>query len=311
MDQVITTYNTSPPEPSGTSWMNNLGLSNNTGYFNFGEEPFVPSKEIPLWQALVAEFVGTFALVFIGAGAAALSIQQGSSLVGVAFAFGLVLMTMIYALGTYSGANFNPAVSLGFAITGRMNWGVMLAYWIVQLLGGIVAAALIVYFLGTESGVGASVGSLTNSQPWKAVLLEAILTFFLVITVLIVTRNPMLAIAAGLAIGLVLTFDILVAGPLTGGSMNPARSLGPALFSGNIGTYWIYVVGPLLGALVAALVYKLFTVDWSCRTLVDDCGNPIRDECGKPIKECKRPLVDNCGRPLGDCNGPQYQIYHK
>ena len=272
-------------------------------------DAIIPSADVPLWKALVGEFIGTFALVFIGCGAAALTFQQGGSLFGTAFAFGLVLMTMIYAFGSYTGANFNPAVSFGLALAGRMSWGVMIAYWIVQLLGGIAAAALIAYFFGTASGVGASVGSLTNTEAWKAVLVEAIATFFLVITVLIVTRKPLLSLVAGLAIGLILAFDILAIGPLTGGSMNPARSLGPAIFSNNIGTYWIYVVGPLLGGLVAALVYKLFTYDFSCCNKVDECGNIIKDECGNPIKECKRPLLDNCGKPISDCNGKIYEKY--
>jgi MIP family channel proteins len=274
-------------------------------------EPVVPSPDVPLWKALVAEFVGTFALVFIGAGAAALTIQQGGSLLGTAFAFGLVLTVMIYVLGSYSGANFNPAVSFGLALSGRMNWGIMIAYWIVQLIAGIAAAALLLYFFGSASGVGASVGSLTYSQQWKAVLAEAIATFFLVIAVLIVTHNPMLALIAGIAIGLVLTFDILAIGALTGGSMNPARSLGPAIFSNNISSYWIYVVGPLLGGLVAALIYKLYVHNFNCCEKVDSCGNKILDKCGKSIKECRRPLIDNCGNPIRDCKGTIYETYTK
>ena len=264
-----------------------------------------------LWRALLAEFLGTFTLVFVGAGAVALTAQQGGSLIGSAFAFGLALMVLIYTWGSYSGSHLNPAISFGAAVAGRMNWGLMLGYWIAQLLGGIAAAALIAYFFGTASGAGASIGSLTNTDAWRAVLLEAILTFFLVITFLLVTRNPWLAVASGLAIGLVLTFDMLVGAPLTGASMNPARSLGPALFSNNIGTYWIYVVGPLLGALVAALIYKLFTNDWSCCTKRDECGNPIVDECGNPLKECKREVVDNCGKPVTNCNGKLYETYTK
>lgn len=262
-----------------------------------------------LWKSLLTEFIGTFTLVFIGAGAVALTAEQGGSLVGSALAFGLVLMTIMYTWGTFSGAHVNPAVSFGFALTGRMNWGLMIGYWIAQLLGGIAAGALIAYFFGTASGAGASIGSLTNTDGWRAVLLEAILTFFLVMTVLLVTRNPMLAIASGLAIGLVLTFDMLVGFPLTGASMNPARSLGPAIFSNNMGTYWIYVVGPLLGALVAALFYKLLVTNWSCCKKVDECGNLVKDACGNPILECKRPVVDNCGAPVVDCDGPKYETY--
>jgi aquaporin Z len=262
-----------------------------------------------LWKALLTEFVGTFTLVFVGAGAVALTAAQGGSLVVSGFAFGLVLMTLIYTWGSYSGAHFNPAVSFGFAVAGRMNWWLMIGYWIAQLLGGIAAGALIAYFFGTDNGAGASVGSFTNSDAWRAVLLEAFLTFFLVVTYLFITRNPFLAIASGLAIGMVLTFAMFVGGPLTGASMNPARSLGPAIFSSNMGTYWIYIVGPLIGALVAALVYKLFTIDWSCCDKVDDCGNPVLDACGNPLKECERPCVDSCGNPIKVCGDVQYEKY--
>ena len=262
-----------------------------------------------LWKSLLSEFIGTFTLVFVGASAVALTAAQGGSLVGSAFAFGLALMTIFYTWGTFSGAHVNPAVSFGFALAGRMNWGLMLGYWIAQLVGGIAAGALVAYFFGTANGAGASIGSLTNTDAWKAVLLEAILTFFLVITILLITRNPLLAIASGLAIGLVLTFDMLAGAPLTGASMNPARSLGPAIFSNNMGTYWIYVVGPLLGAFIAALIYKLFTYDWSCCDKVDECGISIKDECGNPLKECQRQVVDNCGRPVSDCDGKKFESY--
>lgn len=267
-------------------------------------------SDFSLWSSLLVEFLGTFAVVLIGCGAIALTIAQGGSLVGSAFAFGLVLMSLYYMFGSFSGAHFNPAVSFGFAVAGRMPWGLMFGYWIAQFLGAIAAAALVAYFYGTANGAGASVGSLTNTDQWKAFLLEAFLTFFLVMAYLLVTRNPLLAIASGLAIGLVLTFSMLAAGPLTGASMNPARSLGPAIFSNNMGSYWIYIVGPLVGALVAALVYKLFTTDFSCCPKVDECGNPVTDECGNCLKECQRPVLDNCGRPVVDCDGcPVMETY--
>lgn len=263
-----------------------------------------------LWRALLSEFIGTFTLVFIGCSAVALTVAQGGSLLNSAFAFGLALMTIIYVWGSYSGAHVNPAVSFGFAVAGQMNWGLMLGYWIAQLLGGIAAAALVAYFFGTATGAGASVGVLTNTDAWKAVLLEAFLTFFLVIAYLFIYRNPFLAIVSGIAIGLVLTFAMLAGGYLTGASLNPARSLGPAIFSNNIGTWWIYIVGPLLGALVAALIYKLFTVNFNCCDKVDECGNKVLDECGRPLKECRRPLLDNCGNEVKDCHGKtQYDTY--
>jgi MIP family channel proteins len=265
-----------------------------------------------VWKALLAEFIGTFILVFIGASAVALTVAQGGNLLVSAFAFGLALMTLIYIWGSYSGAHFNPAVSFGFAVAGQMNWGLMLGYWVAQLLGAIAAGALVAYFFGTASGAGASVGSLTFSDVWRAVLLEAFLTMFLVFAYLFIYRNPFLAIISGIAIGLVLTFTFLAGGALTGASLNPARTLGTAIFSNNIGTWWIYIVGPLLGALVAALIYKLFVTDFSCCDKVDECGNRIKDECGRGLKECKKPLVDNCGREIKDCHGNvQYKTYIK
>jgi MIP family channel proteins len=264
-----------------------------------------------VWKALFVEFVGTFTLVFIGGSAVALTVGQGGSLLASAFAFGLALLTLIYMFSSYSGAHFNPAVSFGFAVAGQMNWLLMLGYWVAQLLGAITAAALIAYFYGTATGAGASIGYATNTDAWKAILMEAVLTFFLVMAYLLIYRNPGLALITGLAIGLVLTFAMLAGGPVSGASMNPARSLGPALFSNNMGTYWIYVVGPLLGALVAALVYWLLTKDWGCCNKLDACGKPILDECGRPLKECKRRVLDNCGKPVSDCNGDKYETYTK
>ena len=257
-----------------------------------------------LWKALLVEFLGTFTLVFVGASAVALTLQQGGSLLTSAIAFGLALMAIIYLWGSYSGAHVNPAVSFGFAVAGQMNWGLMLGYWVAQILGGIAAGALVAYFFGTANGAGASVGSLTNTDPWRAVLMEAFITFFLVIAYLFIYRDPLLAIIAGVVIGAVLAFSTITGGALTGGSTNPARSLGPALFTNNIGTYWIYIVGPLIGALIAALVYKLFTYDFNCCYKIDDCGKKVVDECGNCYKVCKRPVLDNCGKQVMDCDKP-------
>jgi len=216
-----------------------------------------------MWKALLAEFLGTFTLVFIGAGAVAASAQSQNATIVSAFAFGLALVAIVYVFATWSGAHVNPAVSVGAAVAGKMSWVSMIGYIIAQILGGILAAALIVFFYGSSSGVGASVGSLTKTEPWKALLLEALLTFFLVFTVLAVTHNPVMALVAGLAIGVVLAADMFAGFGLTGASMNPARSIGPALFSNNAGTLWIYILGPLLGAVLAALAFRLMTVQWS------------------------------------------------
>jgi hypothetical protein len=194
-----------------------------------------------------------------------------------------------------------------------MNWGLMFGYWIAQVLGAICGAALVTYFFGSLSrGGNEPVGDLTFAYPWKAVLYEAFITFFLVIAYLFIYRNPLLAIISGLAIGLVLTFCMLSGGTaLTGSVTNPASAFGTAIFSGNLSNSWIYVVGPLLGALLAALVYKLFTVDMSCCNKLDECGNKVLDECGNQIKECKRPVLDSCGKVVSDCDGVKYETYCK
>jgi MIP family channel proteins len=217
-----------------------------------------------LWQALLAEFVGTFALVFLGCVAVILAMQAGG--LSASLIFGLALIICIYSWGIYSGGHFNPAISFGVAISGRegFNWIKMFLYWIVQLLGGILAAAIIVYFFGSASGVGASIGSFTKTNMLKAVLLEALLTMFLVVTFLFVTSKPLHSMIAGFVVGAALVAGMYVGLPYTGGSLNPARSLGPALFGNQMGTYWIYAVGPLLGALVAALVYRGFTSIGHC-----------------------------------------------
>lgn len=256
-----------------------------------------------IWHMLLAEFLGSYILIFAVTAAVSLSIQQGASVVGSALAYGLAFMALIYILGQYSGAHFNPAISFGYAVAGRMNWLLMLGYMVAQFLGGIAAAATVVWLYGGQNNAGASVGTLTYSGPWEALMLEALMTFFLVLVVLMVTRNPMLAVVSGFAIGLTLTFNYLFGGPLTGASMNPARSLGPAIFGNTLSSYWIYIVGPLLGALVAAIVYRLFTMEWGCCLKTDECGKPITDECGNKLYECKRNAVDACGKPIVDCNG--------
>lgn len=254
------------------------------------------------WKSLIVEFLGTFTLVFVGASAVAAAINNGTGdgvgLLTAAVAFGLALMTLIYVWGSYSGAHFNPAVSFGFAIAGQMNWGLMLGFWVAQILGAIAAAALVVYFFGNA---GATVGSLTNTDAWKSILLVAILTFTLVIAYLFIYRNPMLAIVSGIVIGSVLAFSTIVGGPLVGAaSVNPAAVLGSAIFSNNMGSIWIYIIGALLGSLLSALVYKLFVANFNCCYKVDDCGKRIQDECGNNLMECERPKLDKCGKPLVD-----------
>ncbi len=213
-------------------------------------------------RSLIGEFVGTFALVFIGAGSIVTDRYSNGALGlgGIAAAHGLVLSIMVSALGHISGAHFNPAVTFGLWLARKVTSVQAALYVIVQLIGGVVAGLFLraifaravwqPVHLGTP-GLGPQIGF------GKGVFVEAVLTFFLVFAVFgiaVDARGPFKGIA-GFGIGLVLGFDILVGGPLTGASMNPARTFGPALASGFWRDHLVYWIGPLLGAAVAAGIY--------------------------------------------------------
>jgi aquaporin Z len=204
-------------------------------------------------RALVAEFIGTFALIFVGAGAGALGI---GGLVGVALAHGLVLLTFAYAYGHISGTHINPAVTIGLWVGKQIDTASAVAYIVVQIIGGIVGALVLAFVLGgTATGLGATVlaDGVTSIQ---GLVLETIMTFFLVNTIFNTAVSGKVGNFAPLAIGLTLTLSILVGGPLTGASLNPARTIGPAVASGNFADIWLYLVGPVLGGVLAALLYN-------------------------------------------------------
>jgi MIP family channel proteins len=206
-----------------------------------------------LSTSLLAEFIGTFALIFIGAGAGALG---DGGLVGVALAHGLVIVAFAYAYGHISGTHINPAVTLGVWAAGKIDTTRALAYVAVQLLGGIVGAFALAWVLGERAGsLGATVLA-DGVSSTQGLVLELILTFFLVNTIMNAGISGKATIPAGLAIGLTLTFCILMGGPLTGASLNPARTLGPAVATGNYADIWLYFVGPIAGAVIAGLLYK-------------------------------------------------------
>jgi MIP family channel proteins len=204
-------------------------------------------------KALFAEFIGTFALIFVGAGTAAVGV---GGLVGVALAHGIVLLSMAYAYGAISGAHVNPAVTLAVALRGNLSWSQALGYWVAQIAGGIVGAGAILLVLGgASSGLGATVPA-AGVSPLQAIVLEGLLTFLFVTVILQTTEGKSPSPFAGLAIGLTLAGMILFGGPLTGASLNPARTLGPAIFTGNLGVVWIYLVGPAAGAALAAFLRR-------------------------------------------------------
>jgi len=204
-------------------------------------------------KPLLAELIGTFALIFIGAGTSALGV---GGVVGVAFAHGLVVLAFACAYGPISGTHINPAVTLGLVVAGEFEAGKAIAYIIAQLIGGILGGFALAFVLGgTDSGLGATVLA-RGVNPAQGLFLEAILTFFLVNTVLNVGVPGKGNRLAGVAIGLTLTLATLMGGPLTGASLNPARTLGPAVVAGNFADIWVYFVGTILGAVVAGLLYR-------------------------------------------------------
>jgi aquaporin TIP len=202
-----------------------------------------------------AELVGTFTLIFIGGGA---GIVAGNDLVAVGLANGLAIGIMVSALGHISGGHFNPAVTFGFVVTRRIEPLVAIAYWLAQLAGAILAALILRGIFPGEAGLG-SVPHAPAISDGKALVIELILTFFLVWVVFATAVDPRgtFKSIAGLAIGLTITMDVFMGGPLTGAAMNPARAFGPELVQGFWGEGWVYWAGPLLGAAAAALAYEL------------------------------------------------------
>ncbi len=207
-------------------------------------------------RALVAEAIGTFALVFAGAGAVmvdAKTHQLGH--VGVAITFGLVIMAMIYAVGHVSGAHFNGAVTFAFALTRHFPWPRMFAYWGAQFLGALTAAAILRASLGNIAHVGATFPSGSQAQSF---LWEAVMSAFLMFVILAVaTDTRAVGEAAAIAIGGTIGLDAMFGGPISGASMNPMRSLGPALVSGDLHALWIYLTAPILGASLGGLAYQI------------------------------------------------------
>lgn len=205
-----------------------------------------------------AEGLATFALVFAGCGAIVVDAQRGGTLgsTGIAAAFGLVIMAMIYATGHLSGAHINPAVSVAFGASRHFPAREVAAYVPAQLAGAVAGALLLrLVWHGTPSDLGATVPSVGAGS---ALVYETVMTGFLMFVIMAVaTDTRAIGAAAAIAIGGTIALDSLFGGGVTGASMNPARSFGPALVAGEWHDFWIYVVGPLLGALAAALAYQL------------------------------------------------------
>lgn len=213
----------------------------------------------------LAEFIGTFALVFCGTGAIIIDQQTNGSVghIGVAITFGLIILSMIYAFGEISGAHFIPAVTLCFASVKRFPGKEILPYVVSQILGGILASFILKFLFPENLTLGVT---LPAGSPLQSFILEFILTYFLVIVIMNVSQGSKeTGVMAGIAIGSVVLLEAMFAGPITGASMNPARSIAPALISGNIQSLWIYLMAPVMGALVAGHTWKYMSKNTSSK----------------------------------------------
>jgi aquaporin Z len=201
-------------------------------------------------KKLLAEFLGAFGLVFAGTGAIVVNDQTGAiGHSGIALTFGLIVLAMIYCFGDVSGAHMNPAVTVAFAAAGRSQWREVPGYVGAQVFGAIAASGLLGFLFPASTRLGASIPAGAVSQSF---VLELVLTFFLMLVVLSVSTGAKeKGLTAGIAVGAVVALDAMFAGPISGASMNPARSLGPALVSGHLEHLWLYLAAPVLGALLA------------------------------------------------------------
>lgn len=204
----------------------------------------------------IAEAIGTFALVFCGTGAIVINQETNGtvSYAGIAMTFGLIVMSMIYALGNISGAHLNPAVSIAFTLAGRFSLKELFPYIISQTAGAVLASLILRYLFPGNELLGTTLPAGTDGQSF---ILEFILTFFLMLVIInVATGSKEQGMFAGLAIGAVVLLEAMFAGPICGASMNPARSLGPALVSGHTEHLWIYLTATIAGAALAIPTWK-------------------------------------------------------
>jgi aquaporin NIP len=204
-------------------------------------------------KKLVAEFLGTFCLVFAGTGAIVIDTVSGGAVshVGVALTFGLIVLAMIYAIGDISGAHINPAATIGFFAARRFEAGSVIPYVGSQCAGALVATVVLRFLFPQTATLGATVPAGSTMQSFALEMILTALLMFVILSVSTGAREK--GITAGIAVGAVIALEAMFAGPISGASMNPARSLGPALVSGHLSGLWIYIVAPLLGAALGVI----------------------------------------------------------
>lgn len=216
----------------------------------------------------IAEFIGTFSMVFCGTGAMTINELTGGEVthVGIGLTWGLIVMAMIYAFGEISGAHFNPAVTVGFAYAKKFPWKEVPKYMFSQVAGAFAASFMLLLLFPDSEFLGATIPKV---DIWRAFVLELLLSFFLMLVIINVsTGSKEVGVMAGIAIGGVVLLEAIFAGPMTNASMNPARSLAPNVVSGNLRGWWLYMTAPVIGALLAVVSCKLVKYDQCCD---EDC----------------------------------------
>lgn len=214
-------------------------------------------KPISLPRRLASEVLGTYALVFAGTGAIVINTVSNGAIThpGIALTFGLIVMAMIYTVGPISGAHLNPAVSIGFLISGRSGLRDCVTYIGAQVIGATLASLSLHYMFGNVAALGAT---LPAGPVMQSFWLEVILTGLLMFVILCVSTGPKeMGLMAGIAIGGVIALEAMFAGPICGASMNPARSLAPAVVSGNLQHLWVYLTAPFLGSVFGVICWKI------------------------------------------------------
>lgn len=215
----------------------------------------------------ISESIGTFSMVFCGTGAMTINEVTGGDIthVGIAITWGLIVMAMIYAFGDISGAHFNPAVTIAFAYAKKFEWKEVPKYILAQCIGAIVASSILYFLFPQSEYLG---GTIPTIDDLRAFVLEILLAYFLMVVIINVsTGSKETGTMAGIAIGGVVLLEAMFAGPITKASMNPARSLGPALLSGHWEHQWLYFIAPIIGALLGVLTCKVVKPNNCC----DDC----------------------------------------
>jgi aquaporin NIP len=224
-------------------------------------------------KRLFAEFLGTFGLVFAGTGAIVINAASGGGIthVGIALTFGLIVLAMIYTFGDVSGAHLNPAVTIAFAVAHRFGWNQAPAYILAQVAGAFTASVLLRFLFPLDASLGAT---LLVGSAMQSFVLEIILTFLLMLVILSVSTGAKeKGVMAGVAIGAIIGLEAMFAGPICGASMNPARSLAPAVVSGHVHFLWIYLFAPVIGAVLAVPACCAFRETGCCSPLESPIEN--------------------------------------